>query len=138
MCVYNLVVTCSYLQKVGIHTDPTCCLCKGSEESLYHLFFECPFVGRVWKAVADWCGVSRIAEKWELEKNFIISQSTNNNAKQRLYRCMVSVVSYHVWKERNTRRLQGKEAVEEIIIRQCQLMLAVCRQRDRKLCLVGR
>lgn len=137
LLLHEKLATCSYLQKVGIQVDPICCFCERSEENLDHLFFECEYVDRVWRDVAAWCGIRRQAEKWELEKRYLISQCTNNNMQQRLYRCMMTIVVYHVWRERNARRLQGKKASEDIVVRQCQIMIAVCRQRDRKLRLTG-
>lgn len=96
LLLHEKLATCNYLQQVGVHTDPICCLCARSDESLDHLFFKCEYVSRVWRGVTAWCGVARQAVRWELEKSFLISECTNNNAKQKLYRCLVAIVSYHV------------------------------------------
>lgn len=120
LLLHERLATCSYLLKLGVVVDPVCCFCEEQEESLDHM-------------LAEWCGISRQAEKWEIENTFLMSQCTNNNVKQRLYRCVFSVVSYHLWRERNARRLQGKKTTEDIVVRQCQFVLAVCRQKDRRL-----
>lgn len=137
LLLHEKLATCSYLRRIGISIDPMCCICERNEEILDHLFFECEFSRGVWKRMADWCGVQRTVERWELEKIFLISRCTNNNKQQRLYRCMFAVVSYHLWRERNARRLQGRRTTEEMIVRQCQIMMSVCKCRDKKLRLLN-
>lgn len=122
LLLHERLATSSYLQRVGIHVDNTCCLCEGAEKSLDYMFFECEFASIVWRGVTDWCGIDRHAMKWELEKVFLLSQCTNNNRRQRLYMCMVAVISYHLWRERNDRRMKGKKNSEEMIIEQCKVM----------------
>lgn len=120
-------------QRGGVTTDPTCCLCEREEETLDHLFFGCVFSKEVWRQVAAWCGMQRTARRWEEEKQYMETMCTNNNMQQRLYRCMLAIVSYNLWKERNGRRMQNMKNRVEIVARQCQVMMAICKKKDRKL-----
>lgn len=52
------------------------------------------------------CRIGKLAINWSVEKTFLISQCSNNSGKQRLYRCVVAVFIYHIWKEKNHRRMQ--------------------------------
>lgn len=87
--------------------DLVCYLCENAEETLDHLFFACSMVKLVWQKVAEWCGVDEQVREWTVERQVVLAKSINNNRGQRLYRCMFSIVVYHIWRERNSRRMQG-------------------------------
>jgi hypothetical protein len=42
------IITAENLQKRGIAGPSRCALCMASEESIQHLFFECPFTLKIW------------------------------------------------------------------------------------------
>lgn len=44
--MHEKLVTCSYLQGIGVQVDHTCCLCNREDETLDHLFFECEWLKR--------------------------------------------------------------------------------------------
>lgn len=133
LLLHEKLATWENMQKYGIYVESTCCLCERADETLNHMFFECGFVQEVWSEVAEWCGMGRQVQKWEMEKPIMLAHCTNNNRRQRLYRCMVAIISYHIWRERNGRRMQGKKTCAGEVIKKCKLMLALCRQNDRKL-----
>lgn len=112
---------------------PVCCLCEQENETLEHLFFECMVARDVWNGVSRWCGIDRQVGDWNVEKEFLVTQCTTNSGKQRIYRCVVSIVIYHIWKERNQRRMQGNKCLVDDIVKQCRFILALCSQKDRKL-----
>lgn len=76
-------------------------MCGKTDETLDHLFFECDFSQAVWIDVMRWCGIMRMSGKWSTERDFLISQCTNNNGRQRLYRCAMAILVYGLWQERN-------------------------------------
>lgn len=47
LLLYGKLATCSYLSRMGIQTDPTCCLCDRGVEDLDHLFFACEVVQEI-------------------------------------------------------------------------------------------
>ena len=42
------IITNQHLYKWGKKTQNTCTFCDGTEESLVHLFFECPYTYALW------------------------------------------------------------------------------------------
>lgn len=133
LLLHERLPTCRYLQRMGISVDQICCFCGDSEETLKHMFFACGVIQQIWREVALWCGVDRVAGSWEEEKQFLFSQCTTNSVKQRLYQSLVSVVVYHVWMERNGQRMAGKRNTPATLVKQCKLVLAWCCNRDRRL-----
>lgn len=115
--------------------DDTCCLCGQELEEVDHLFFGCEYSSAIWVGVADYAGIHRGPERWTTERSYLLTQCSTNSSKQRLYRCFVNVLVYNIWKERNCRRMKGKNVTSEALVKQCQVMLAWCGHKDRK---VGR
>lgn len=133
LLLHAKLVTCDRLRRFGIMVDSTCCLCDTGDETLDHIFFECQFARRVWDNVATWCGVEKEAVRWEQSRRILLAHCTNNNITQRNYRCMVTILVYHLWRERNARRMQRKKERVEEISGACRVMYEICRQSDRKL-----
>lgn len=133
LVLHDRLATCSYLERIGVQVDHGCCLCGEGEETMDHMFFECHFVQEVWTQVTTWCGISRPAVKWEVEKVYLFSQCTTNSGKQRLYRCIITILIYHIWLERNSRRMQGRQNPVESIVKHCKFLIAWCCQHDKKL-----
>lgn len=133
LLLQDRLATCSYLQKVGVHVDDMCCLCGNEVETMDHLFFGCEFSSEVWTGVAAYAGISRRPVKWTDERPFLVTQCSTNSGKQRLYRCFISVVVYNIWKERNSRRMKGKQTTSEAVVKQCNILMAWCGHNDRKI-----
>lgn len=135
LVMHDRLATCSYLQNLGINVEHDCCFCNREEETMDHLFFDCEFWRDVWRKVAAVCGVCRGTEPWHEGRRQLVAHCTNNSGKQKTYRCMVAVMIYHIWKERNNRRMQGVQNSGETIANQCMFILAWCGLKDKK---VGR
>lgn len=132
LLLYERLATCSYLSRIGIQVDQGCSLCGGKVETLDHLFFGCEFAQIVWSGIAVTCGIARNPLQWREEKEYVFTQCINNNRMQRRYRCMFSIIVYYIWKERNLRKMQGKQSTVERIIKHCREVLAWCMQKDRR------
>lgn len=124
LLMHGSLATCAYLQKLGIHVDQGCCFCGLELETLNHLFFDCVVTRGIWSGVMKYCGIQRLPGKWCEEREILINHCTTNSGKQRTYRCDVTVLVYHVWMERNRKRMQGTMHEVEKIIQQCKIMLA--------------
>lgn len=129
------LATCAYMQRIGVVVDQLCCFCGEVMETEDHLFFQCIFSAGIWEAVMEWCGLRREAVSWSAEKRVLLSHCTNNNCHQRLYRCVLVVMIYHIWRARNHRRLQGKVVQIAEVVHQCKVVIALCGRKDSK---VGR
>lgn len=127
------MATCSYVQKFGIQVDSSCCLCKKEQETVDHLFFQCDVAAAIWRDVMDWGGIARPAGEWSQEYAFLVTQCTNNNGRQKLYCCIVAILIYQVWKERNRRRMKGVATNPMVVVQQCKVLVSVCGSKDRKI-----
>lgn len=67
------------------------------------------------------------------ERDLLITQCTTNYGKQQAYRCVITLLVYHVWRERNQRRMQGTVNSVESIAKQCKIVIAWCGDRDQKM-----
>lgn len=133
LMLHGKLVTCDYLQKIGIHVDKRCCLCDKEDETLDHLFFECDVAHDIWRGIREWVGIQRQLSKWQEEKEFLLTQCTTNSGKHRFYRYSVTMLVYHIWRERNQRRMQHKRSSVDCIMQQYKVLIAWCSVRDRKL-----
>lgn len=131
--MHGRLATCQYLASIEVQVDHTCSLCDRETETLEHLFFRCEFAAAVWNGVWEWCGFHQTPHGWDEEQRVLIVHCSSNNGRQRLYRCVLTVLVYHLWMERNQRRMQGKKRAVEAIVYQCQLLVAWCGLKDRKL-----
>ncbi|XP_021854487.2 uncharacterized protein [Spinacia oleracea] len=119
----NKMVTCDRLIKIGIACEPICCLCEKASENVCHLFFECEYSASVWSCVLQWFGVNRRPRNWEEEMQFIVTQFKSNSVKHQMYRMMVSVVVYLLWRERNQRKFKLVKSNSETIVKEAQYMI---------------
>lgn len=133
LALHEQLATCSWLRKFGVVVDPTCCFCGEDEETMDHLFFDCRFSKEVWTQVASWCGIRRVAMRWDVERIFLISQCSTNNITQRFYRCIVSVLIYQIWIARNCWRMQNQRIQIDGVVKQCKFLLLWSCSKDRKL-----
>lgn len=116
-----------------MNVEQTCCLCDVEEETLDHLFFQCEFSGGVWKEVVEWGGISRLPHDWSEERRIMITQYRSSTRKQSMYRCMLTVIVYEIWRERNRRRMQSVSSSIEIVSQKCKMLIAWCCRRDTRL-----
>lgn len=70
LVMHDRLPTCSYLRRIGIIVDTTCCLCNQEVETVEHMFFQCEYAAAVWKMVTEWSGISRLATNWSNEKRY--------------------------------------------------------------------
>jgi hypothetical protein len=56
----------------GYGGDTLCRFCYGEQESIEHLFFQCSFSRRIWRAVMEDCLISPVI-KWEEVKSWSVS-----------------------------------------------------------------
>ena len=49
-----ILFTNAKLLKIGLLLTDQCTFCNVNEETLYHLFFECPHVQAFWECFVEW------------------------------------------------------------------------------------
>lgn len=133
LLLHGRLPTCQYMQGIGINVEEECCLCNQDKETIDHLFFACSYVQSLWRAVTSWCGINRLPRCWREEQVYLFTQCTTKSGSQILYRSVISVLIYHIWKERNQRRLQDRKRLVEEVVEQCKQVLIFCNSKERKL-----
>ncbi|CAK8578548.1 unnamed protein product [Lathyrus sativus] len=86
--------------RYGKVENNTCCFCE-TEETITHLFFECPTMKGIWKDVLDWIGVRHEPKSWNQELNWILQHGTGKGKKSALIRLAVTETLYGLWMYRN-------------------------------------
>ncbi|XP_070009789.1 uncharacterized protein [Nicotiana sylvestris] len=54
MAAHGKLYTRDRLQRWGIQVDQDCVLCKQANETIQHLFFECPYANTLWSKLLVW------------------------------------------------------------------------------------
>ena len=78
-----------------------CDLCKGSLETMDHLFFECPVSRIVWQKLIKLCLVQRAPFPWQQELQWVCSHWKSNSFPDQVRRLALAVTVYYLWKARN-------------------------------------
>ena len=80
--------------------DSTCVLCRSTQESRNHLFFECDYTSKLWEFMAKGIMGNSFTKHWSEIMEFI---NDSSREKRSLFciRYAFQVVLYAVWRERN-------------------------------------
>ena len=94
--------TLDRLRKWGVSlTSSLCALCKGEEEAIYHLFFNCCMPRPVWTKVQNMCLVYRGSYTWDVELSWLAAHWRSNSFADQMRRLALATAVYHVWRLRN-------------------------------------
>ncbi|XP_013674505.1 uncharacterized protein LOC106379018 [Brassica napus] len=63
--MHERLSTCDRMKSWNINIDETCVLCKGSAETMRHLFFECPYSRQVWEGLMKGVMQDQFSAEWE-------------------------------------------------------------------------
>ena len=91
LAIHARLPTCDRLNKVGIHCDQLCILCKKENKTHPHLFFQCEYSEAVLTSILQWSKVSINSSNWQLVIQCILRQYNGNNGMHQLSRMVVSV-----------------------------------------------
>ena len=99
------------LRRGVIHFDSRLCGAGcGTNETSYHLFLHCNFLGTVWHSLYRWIGIS-VANPFSVSDHFHQFGFCGGIARRR--RSILQVIWFatvwKIWKERNNRLFNGKE-----------------------------
>lgn len=105
LAVQNMLSTGDRTRSWGITQG--CGLCGEWDETIDHLFFACPYSFTVWESLVRGFFGQRTNSDWTLTLN-AIQRNRLNRLDSILIKMIFQTVIYYVWRERNTRRHQGK------------------------------
>ena len=122
MALYGRLSTLDRLIAWGIQVSPICYLCKVENESIQHLFFECPYVSTIWRTMLNMLHISRSVSGLQTEVHHCVKMASTKTARSRIYLLLFVETIYCVWRQRNARAHEGAElpadrVVHEIVFR---------------------
>ncbi|CAN1217475.1 Putative ribonuclease H protein At1g65750 [Linum perenne] len=113
----GIIPTRAALNQRGMDMTMACGCCNGGEESLEHLFFQCPIADRYWE-VAELRGEVEVAMMAGGEAADWLTRLINNPDKRQVQN--VAAVVWSLWRERNDRVWNQQSKHEELIVKQGQ------------------
>ncbi|XP_074314788.1 uncharacterized protein LOC141650737 [Silene latifolia] len=129
LVAHRRLLTMDRLMRMGIVQDNICYLCAAAEESLDHLFFQCPFSGRCVCLMQDWLQIKLpqqgIIEWW------IQFRSQSLVMKQEMAMALASLC-YQIWISRNKCRVDGLVPIPRVLVHKCKAKI-ILRLRGRKI-----
>ena len=107
------------LTKDKIHfmeLNRSCLFCGATEESLHHLYFQCPLSSRVWSSIKAWVGLSRSMSSLPSALKWLKKETRGNSWFSKFKRIAFSSTVYQIWTARNRFIFEGLPAIAECII----------------------
>lgn len=77
--------------------------------------------------------MNRVACDWKMVKHSLVAHCGSSTGKQMLFRLVLSIVVYQIWKERNKRKFQELMSSIDDVVRVCKFQIVICCARDTKL-----
>ncbi|CAK8569610.1 unnamed protein product [Lathyrus sativus] len=100
MACHRRLATKVRLKTFGFTTDDKCKFCN-NEETIDHLFFQCPPFQSYWQEILGWVGIHHTPCEWREELHWIITQCKGKDWRKGLLRSAIAETIYKVWKYRN-------------------------------------
>lgn len=91
------------LSQWGIASSDLCLLCQSQPETQDHLFFQCPFSKSVWKSTLIKLSCKTLVTSWDSISDWLLNTHWYSKFQKDLLTVGLSVVVYHIWRERNQR-----------------------------------
>jgi hypothetical protein len=112
------LTTGARLASWGFKGDVLCLFCRHCLESRDHLFFECGFSSRIWKACLVRCLVDNPPFIWSDVVSVGCSHWKKKVLHDTLCRLVLSSTIYNIWRARNEIKHQGHPKTEDQIMKQ--------------------
>ncbi|XP_074265825.1 uncharacterized protein LOC141588275 [Silene latifolia] len=89
--------TKSKLHRLGIREDSTCCICGIAEETMEHLFFDCPYSKCLLLCMGAWMGINFPVNNlltWRLGRS-------GSQVQKEILDAAINACIYNIWHQRN-------------------------------------
>lgn len=114
----DAIVTKERMCRWGYSGSTNCLFCHGFQESWDHLFSQCSYSRRIWRALMVECSYLNPPIDWESVSEWSIAVLHGKGLKSSLGKLCFWACVYHLWKQRNA-LIHGKiPKTEEAIILQ--------------------
>ncbi|PWA54068.1 RNA-directed DNA polymerase, eukaryota, Reverse transcriptase zinc-binding domain protein [Artemisia annua] len=97
--------------------NEVCHLCKTNNESHNHLFFACPYSKRLWERLKPLSCLDDIGNDWPYVISGIVNKPASNKIWSIIQRLVFGAAVYFIWQERNVRRAQFVETIEDCLFK---------------------
>lgn len=101
----------------GVQVPPGCVLCSLADESIAHLFFNCPFASATWNR---FCGRYLAAPPVSLDAVVTLCQQLQGPHAPRavtVLKLLNQAIIYFLWRERNARIFKGIASSQEVLFK---------------------
>ena len=79
--------------------DKKCPVCRGEEETIAHLYQDCPETRKVWQALRE---VLREKKEFNLPERTLVEQLNSATQKEEFHSSSISIIAWwHIWRRRN-------------------------------------
>ncbi|XP_019253939.1 PREDICTED: uncharacterized protein LOC109232639 [Nicotiana attenuata] len=100
LVAHNRLMTKERVYKMGISQDSLCEICGGAEETINHLFFDCPLARRCIEDIQRWLNIgTRNLEIQGLGRR--MTRKIKGKACRAVMIAALSATVYHIWRARN-------------------------------------
>jgi len=100
----------------GFGGDTLCRFCYSTQENIEHLFFQCSFSRRVWRAAMEGC-MTRPEIEWEKVKDWYEAKFTGRSLMANLCRLCLAASIYHLWKLQNDLCHGNTSRTEDVVVK---------------------
>ncbi|XP_058739152.1 uncharacterized protein LOC131611042 [Vicia villosa] len=101
MMCHGQLPTKERLYRFGMLDNKKCSLCDQVEETVDHLFFECPATKRIWNAILYWLNIHHCPLPWNLELNWILEKTKGKGWRAMLLKLALTETVHEIWLFRN-------------------------------------
>lgn len=102
--MHGKILTAENLRKRGIQGPSICCMCRSAEETIPHLFIECPIAKACWNLLSEPISsevlppkIQTLHKRWDKR----LYQPKGNTIMRRLWSSIPSNLCWQIWKARN-------------------------------------
>jgi hypothetical protein len=97
----NALITRDRLCSWGVPGSMECLFCHATQECKDHLFFECNFSCRIWRAVMEACLIIDLKLEWEEVSACCSSELNVRSLVALLCKLSFAAIVYHLWRHIN-------------------------------------
>ncbi|XP_058734298.1 uncharacterized protein LOC131606029 [Vicia villosa] len=101
LACHGKLATKDRLCRFNIIHDSKCSLCKEVDESLGHLFFQCPHTLSIWKKILAWLEIVHTPSNWYDELHWVTNFNSRKGWKAIILKLASNEAIYGIWAYRN-------------------------------------
>jgi hypothetical protein len=109
--MHRILATNTFLCKIGIVESELCTFCNVHQETLSHLFWECPYVSEIWDRIHDWLEELSGIDIGLNKMICILGKHFKNN----IFNLIFCIVKKHIYRKRCLKQIPSFEGIKKEI-----------------------